>query len=219
MSERTISTAEPARLARPRPAALDGGRLGVFSTLGALTGAVPLPWLPDTLARRVRGALLHDVAARHGLSLTPEARDVLSEPSGTEGPRGIVAGALHYLGLRLLVRLGPLAVVPPLRAAVQTFVLGHLFNHYLDTARTERAVRVDVEEARRVRQAIDHALVHAVTVAEARAEGAPAAAPEDLRDATTAMIDGVLTAAAGLPGWLLRRLEAAFEELLPQTHG
>ena len=150
---------------RTRP--VDRGRLGVYAAIGATVGAVPIPWVPDALARRVRGALVHDIAARHGLSLTQEARDVLAEPAGPDGPRSVLAQAVRFVGARVALRAltssaprGRLAA--PQRA--RTYVLGHLFDRYLELARTERAVRIDVEEARRVRLAIDGAFVRALTV-------------------------------------------------------
>ena len=132
-------------LARP---VVGPGRVGTYAAIGAVAGAVPLPWLPDVFARRVRGALVQDLVGRHGLSITPEARDLLAEPAGTEGPRGLGAQAVRFVTRRLLGRFGPLAIVPPIRSGLETFVLGHLFARYLDAARTERAARIDVEEAR-----------------------------------------------------------------------
>jgi len=190
-----------------------GGRLGVYAALGGLTGVVPLPWVPDALARRVRGALVYDIAARHGLSLTKEARDALAEPSGPEGPRGVVRQAATFVGKKLLARFTPIAFVAPARDALGTYVLGYLFDRYLDRARTEKAVRIDAEEARRVRRAIDRALVHALTSQpEAEERALP---PEELRDGVTQLVDTLLGAAAGVPGFLVRRLDAAFDELLP----
>src|SRR6202008_3528231 len=46
---------------------VERSRLGVYAAIGASAGAVPLPWIPDVLVRRVRGALVHDVAVRPGL--------------------------------------------------------------------------------------------------------------------------------------------------------
>jgi hypothetical protein len=198
---------------------VDRGRLGVYAAVGASVAAVPLPWVPDSLARRVRGALVHDVAVRHGLSLSRDAREVLSEPAGPDGPRGLVAQTLRFVGVRLAARaltgFGPLRMLWPVRNALQTYVLGHLFDRYLELGRLERAVRVDAGEARRVRLAIDGALARALTV-----EPAPAEEPtviDDQRDAATAFIDGLLGLAAGVPGRLVGRLDAAFDELL--AHG
>jgi hypothetical protein len=202
-------------------AAVDRGRLGVYAVLGASVSAVPLPWLPDSLVRRVRGALVHDVAVRHGLSLTREARNVLSEPAGPDGPRGLLAQAVQFLGgrlaMRTFTRLGPIGLVWPVRAALRTYVLGHLFDRYLELARTERAVRVDVDEARRVRQAVEGALGRALTI-----DGGAPTDPtviDDQRDAMTALVDGLFGLAAGVPDRLVRRLDAAFDDLLAQGHG
>jgi uncharacterized protein (DUF697 family) len=193
---------------------LGGGRLGTYTILGAATGVVPLPWVPDAIVRRVRGALVHDLTSRHGLSLTPEARGVLTEPAGTEGPRGVIGQGVTFAVTRVLGRFGPLAAIAPVRSALGTFVLGHLLQRYLETARTQRSVRIDVEEARRVRRAIDQALLYALTTQPRPSREDPPIPPEDLRDQSTQIIDGVLISVASLPGWLTRRLEAAFDEVL-----
>jgi uncharacterized protein (DUF697 family) len=193
---------------------LGTGRLGTYTILGAASGVVPLPWVPDAIVRRVRGALVHDLTARHGLSLAPEARAVLVEPAGTEGPRGILSQGLKFAVTRVLGRFGPLAVIPPVRSALGTWVLGHLLQRYLETARTQRSVRIDVEEARRVRRAIDQALLYALTTEPRRRHEDASYPPEDLREPSEQLVDGVLIAVANMPGWLVRRLEAAFDEVL-----
>jgi hypothetical protein len=213
----TMATQAKQNLARAHTAPIGGGRLGIYSALGALTGAVPLPWIPDALARRVRGALVHDIAARHGLSLTQEARDIFAEPSGVEGPRGILRQVGRFVVMKMLARVGPVAFLTPVRDALGTYVLGYLFNRYVEESRADRAVRIDVEEARRVRQAIDRALVHAFTAAPKPDE--IATAPEELRDSATQLVDGVLQLVAAVPELLVRRLDAAFDELLPSSTG
>ena len=191
------------------------GRLGVYTALGAALGTVPLPWLPDSVARRVRGALAQDVAARHGLSLAPEAREVLAEPEPRMRARGIVGQAMKYATSKLLARFTPLGFLPPLRAGAQTFALGHLLHRYFET-RTDRALRVDAVEARVVRAAIDEAFLVALR-GELRVETGPRfAPPEELRDNTTQLVDGFLIAAASVPDWLVRRLNAAFDAALDE---
>lgn len=211
MSDEAEIEAKPAATMAKR--VLDGGRLGTYTVLGAMTGVVPLPWIPDVMVRRIRGALVHDLTARHGLSLTPEARAVLVEPAGTEGPRGVLRQGVIFAATRVLGRFGPLAAVSPVRSALGTFVLGHLLQRYLETARTQRAIRIDVEEARRVRRAIDQALVYALTTQPKPSREDKPIAPEDLREPSTQVVDGVLISIASLPGWLTRRLEAAFDEV------
>lgn len=193
---------------------LGGGRLGTYTVLGAVCGVVPLPWIPDATVRRVRGALVHDLTARHGLSLTPEARSVLVEPAGTEGPRGFLSQGVKFAVTKVLGRFGPFALIPPVRSALGTFVLGHLLTRYLEIARTQRSVRIDIEEARRVRRAIDQAMLYALTTEAHPSREDPPFPPEDMREPNEQLVDGVLISIANMPGWLVRRLDAAFDEVL-----
>ncbi len=203
----------------PRVAQVDSGRVGVYAALGASAGAIPLPWVPDALVRRVRGALVHDIAIRHGVSLTREARDALAEPSGARGGRSLLRQALRFVGTRLAVRsltaFGPIGLFWPVQSAIQTYVLGRLFERYLSVGRTERAVRIDAEEARRVRDAIDGALTRALGVS---LEPLPEpTSTDDERDLVTAVVDAMLSLAAGIPAKLTRRLDAAFDDVI--EHG
>ncbi len=217
----TLTRDDAARLpVSVRPPA-DRSRLAVYTAMGASIGALPVPWLPDSLLRRVRGALVHDCVVRHGLSLTREARAILAEPSGSEVPRGFASQAVRYLGVRLaaraLARFGPIGALWPVRDALRTYALGHMVSRYLDTGRTERAVRIDADEARRLRRAIDGAVARALTV-----EPLPADEPvaiDDQRDATTALVDWLIGLAAGVPDRLMRRLDAAFDDLLRTANG
>lgn len=210
-AEEGIASRRSDTLGRPQ---FGGGRLGTYTALGAASGVVPLPWVPDAIVRRVRGALVHDLTARHGLSLTPDARAALVAASSVEGAKGYLQQGVTFALTRVLGRFGPLAMLGPVRTALGTFVLGHLLERYLDTARIARSVRIDVEEARRVRRAIDQALVQALTTEGKGSRENPPFGPEDLRDQTTQIVDGVFISIASAPGWLVRRLDAAFDETL-----
>src|SRR3954469_14408814 len=105
--EHDITARRTAALGRTQ---LGTGRLGTYTMLGAACGIVPLPWVPDATVRRVRGALVHDLTSRHGLALTPEARILLIEPNGTEGPRGFVSQGARFALSKVLGRFGPLAM-------------------------------------------------------------------------------------------------------------
>jgi hypothetical protein len=198
--------------------AVDAGRLATYTVLAASVAALPLPWLPDSLLYRIRGAVAHDVAGVRGLSLTAEARDTLAQPS-PDGPRGLGSQALRYLGVRFAIRamarLGPVALLWPIRDGLRTYVLGRLFGRYLEVGRAERAVRIDVEEARLVRRAIDGAMARAFTV-EPPMTDRPAPI-DDQRDTATALVDTLLGLAAGVPNLLMRRLDAAFDDLLKEA--
>jgi hypothetical protein len=188
------------------------GRLGTYSMLGAVCASMPLPVLPGSLATRVRGALVHDVCARYGLSITPEARRILARHGLAEGSEGLFGAAVRFATTRVLSRLGPLAVLPPIRSGLLTFAIGHLLGRYIAT-RESRTVRIDVDEARRVRLAIEHAITQAIST-PARPEPGLGVPPEELRDQLTQLTDGVIAGIASLPGYLVRRLEAAFDASL-----
>lgn len=206
-----IASRRTETLGRPQ---FGGSRLGTYTMLGAASGVVPLPWVPDVIVRRVRGALIHDLTARHGLSLTPEARAVLVEAGSASTAKGSIQQGATFAATRVLGRFGPLALLGPVRTALGTFVLGHLLERYIDTARVVRSVRIDVEEARRVRRAINQALIFALTTEGRSSREQPPMSPDDLRDSTTQVVDGVFISIASAPGWLVRRLEAAFDETL-----
>jgi hypothetical protein len=205
-----ITSRSSSQLGRPQ---FGSARLGTYTVLGAATGVVPLPFVPDIIVKRVRGALLHDLTARHGLSLTPDARKVLVEGADVPQSKNYLKQGAVFAASRVLGRLGPLALVGPVRTALGTFVLGHLVERYLETARTIRSVRIDADEARRLRRAIDEALVLALTTEGKGAREDRPFAADDLRDPTTQVVDGVLISLASAPGWLVRRLDAAFDEI------
>lgn len=205
----------PDPLARRAPP-VGGGRLGVYAAFGAAAGALTLPWLPDLLSSRVRGALVQDIAVRHRLSLSPEARSILAEPLAPGIRRSAATRAARFLGARLVVRalqsVAPVGLIWPLGGALRTYVLGYLFDRYLERGRSEQAIHIDAQEATLVRKAIERALTRALTL-----DPDPLPEPEkidDQRDPTTALIDGLLGRAAGVPERLARRLDAAFDEAL-----
>jgi hypothetical protein len=162
---------------------------------------------------------VQDIAARHGLSLSPEGRAVLAEPApAKDGSPGMLAYAMRFFSRRLLLRFGPLGMLPPVRACLGTFVLGHLFARYLDS-RADPSVRVDATEAKAVRLAIDRAMFNVLYVEREAASESFDLPPEELRDELTQIVDGVLIATAGVPSWLIRRLDASFDDTLATGHG
>jgi len=210
----TAETTTQAALSTPSER-LGPGRLGSYAVMGAVVGAVPLPWVPRTLSARVRGALVHDVACRYSVSLTPEARSALVSEKALFGGRGFVGTALNFAVTRVLTRLGPLTLIPPVRSAATTFALGHLLERYLQGARSSAAVRIDDVEAKVLRRAIDRAVILAFST-PARSERVEPGDAEELRDQVTQLTDGALSVAASLPGWVVRRLDAAFDAALAE---
>ncbi len=189
------------------------GRLGVYAALGAYARTIPLPWVPSAVLQRVRGALLSDLAACYGVSLTGDARAELSDPRGPKRAQTLATQALRIAGDRVAARtlraLGPIGLFVPLRGAVQTYVLGRLFDRYLEHRPAELGLVIDVDEASRLRIAIDGALLRAITVA-----GLGAGSGLDDIDPAGAWLDRALQRVARVPARLTRRLDAGFDDLI-----
>ncbi len=195
---------------------LPTGQLGAFALLGAAMRTVPFPWLPNTLAEKLRGALVHDIATRHGVALSPNARSTLASPEPLKRKHGPVSDALGYIGRKLFARFGPLSALLPVRAALETYVLGHLLDHYLSRVPREAGARFEVREARLVRRAIERAILR-IASTEGGLRWVPTPPPpEESRDELTQLLDGVLSAATLVPSWLLQRLDAAFDDALTE---
>jgi hypothetical protein len=180
-------------------------------------GAFPIPFVPDRLVARVRGAAAHDVASRHGLSLTSEARTVFAAASSQRGARALVRKATELVAGQILRRLGPLGALGPLSRGLEVYALGHLLHRYFGQIRRMGSVRVHAEEARQVRAAIDRAVMRTLSPALQPSTIIEAAAVEDLRDEFTRWTDALLITGAAVPGYLERRLDAAFDEIVELT--
>jgi len=191
------------------------GRLGLLTTFAVAATALPLPILPDRLVSRVRGAIAHDTVARHGLSLTTDARAVLAAPGSLD--RAMAVRAAEMLLKAVLKRLGPLAAAVFVARGLETFALGHLLDRYLSRARAERGTRIQTDEARRARTLIDRALVRAFSPKLRPGIAILPGPVEDVRDEWTRWTDAVLLTGAALPSYVERRLEAAFDEVLAEA--
>lgn len=210
----TPSSIDATRLDAPQP-----GRLGLLTAFAVAASAVPVPIVPDRIVDRVRGAIAHDVASRHGLSLTTEARAVLAAPGNQD--RAMALKAIEMLITTVLRRLGPLGATVLVARGLETYALGHLFDRYLARGRTERGVRIQADEARQVRSLVERALVRAFSPSLHPAVATLPGPIEDVRDEWTRWTDALLLTTATLPGYLERRLEAAFDQVAAEAaaHG
>jgi hypothetical protein len=192
------------------------GSLSVLALFGFAATAVPLPVLPTVALRRVRGAVAHDVATRHGLSLTEEGRREISEPS-KRSRGGNWFTTLSFVARRTLRRVGWLGLLPPFAASLEVYALGLLFDRYLERVRSSRTLRIHGAEARLVRDAIDGAVSRAFSPSlEPRQRLSRGDPTEELRTVTARVIDGILLGVAGVPDHFRRRLETAFDAILEQ---
>ena len=214
MSTSAPAVSAPSAVALENTVTSPAGRLAVLTGLAAAATVVPLPFLPEKLLGRVRGAIAHDVLARHGLSLTTDAREVFAEPDFDARATAMLRRGAEFVVRRVLGRFGPVAVLGSAARAVEVFALGHLLERYVTTARATSAVRVHAEEARKVRELLNRSLLRALSPSLHAASETVPAGVEDLRDEFTRWSDALLLAGAALPGYLVRRLDAAFDEVV-----
>ena len=194
-------------------------RVTVFALAGAIAGVVPLPLLPRPLLQSIRGAMAHDVGASHGLALTREAREVFAEPSHGGHRPGFGKDAVAWVASRALSRLGPAAtIVGPARTAFETLAFGRLFDRYLERFRSSgahgRLVRIDGDEARRIREVLDKATTRVLKPGLVMETAIIPEPPEDYRDSIDRTLDDAMLAAARLPEWIASRLDAALDDVM-----
>jgi hypothetical protein len=194
----------------------DAGRLWVLAMVGLFAGALPLPAIPTALLRRVRGAVVHEVSARYGLTLTADARQWLSEPSRAVR-RGAFVATAAFVAKRALRRLGVLGVLPPVLAWLEVYALGLLFERYLSSLRQSQTMRIDVDEARTIRTAIDQSIGRVASPGLRAGRVGGRDPTEELRDIPTRVSDGILIGLASGPVYLRRRLETAFERTMHES--
>jgi hypothetical protein len=200
-----------------RTTAAAPARVSVMALIGMIAGAVPLPFIPTIVLRRIRGALAHDVATRYGLCLTQEARDELAAASRA-AHGGAFVTTVAFFARRTLRRLGAIGVLPPLTAWFEIYALGLLLDRYLCRMRSSQSLRIHGSEAKRIRAAIDSAVSRSLSPKLDLAPRDPLNEPtEELRDFPTRLLDGILLAAAAVPDLVRRRLETAFDLALAEN--
>jgi hypothetical protein len=174
--------------------------------------------VPDRVLFRIRGAVAQDVIARYGLSLTSDAREILASPNAEKRSAMLVRKAVEIVTTKILKRFGPLAGLTAAARALEVYALGHLTERYIRDVREPGPVRIHGEEARKLRDTIDRSILRAVSpslIARTTVLGEPA---EDLRDEFTRWVDAILLTSAALPGYIERRLDAAFDELAAEIY-
>lgn len=193
------------------------GRLAVLSAYAVAATIIPIPFVPDRVIARIRGALVHDIASRHGLSLTTDARRQLAEPDSDT--RTKLVRTAETIARQVLRRVRPLGILSSASRGIELYALGLLFERYVTRVRKVAAVRLHDDEARHLRDAIDHALLRALSPALKPATTTVGTGVEDLRDEFTRWIDALLLTTSAVPSYLERRLEAAFDEIVAESPG
>jgi hypothetical protein len=209
----TSSSSSVVAITAPQPS----GRLAVMTAYAVAAAAIPIPILPDRMLIRVRGAVVHDIVSRHGLSLTSDARALLADPDSEQRPRMVKVA--ETVVRQVLRRLKPLGAINSLSRGLEVFALGLLLERYITEVRPTGQVRMHHEEARKVRGMIDRAALRALSPSLKPGQAIMADGLEDLRDELTRWVDAILLTSAALPSYLERRLEAAFDQVVGETPG
>lgn len=213
----TVATATSSTVAISPATQPPTGRLAVLTAYAVAATVIPIPFVPDRVIGSVRGALAYDIASRHGLSLTTDARQVLSE-ANSELRTKLVRTA-ETIARQLLRRVRPFGILASASRGIELYALGLLFERYVTTFRRSAAVRVHQEEARLVRDAIDRALLRAVSPSLKPTPTTINEGVEDLRDEFTRWVDALVITTASVPSYLERRLLAAFDEVVAEMPG
>lgn len=186
------------------------------ASMGAL--ALPLPVVPERMVTRLRGALAHDIASRYGLSMTADARKILSSATRHPGPQNVARTTVETIARTLLSR-GPLGALTTIGGGLEVYAFGHLFERYLARVRQTQAVRISIDEAKLVRMLIDRSIMRLFSPYLQPESITVQGVVDDLRDEFTRWVDTAILTSASLPSYLERRLEAAFDAVAAENQG
>src|SRR5262245_66319129 len=98
------------------------GRLAVLTAYAIAANAIPIPFLPDRVLLRIRGAIVQDVVSRYGISVTSDARKILADPSADQ--RRLLVRAAEGVARQLLKRVGPIGVITTIPSGPEVYALG-----------------------------------------------------------------------------------------------
>lgn len=199
----------------------------VYAAAAGALSAVPVPLLDTALAGIARGSAVRRVAARRGVRLSRDARDVLSKVGVT---RHVGTGPARLLRIALSRALAPVRVASRLEDASASFFTVVLLDHYLRTGDRRAGAPLGGLEAERVRAAMEDAIGHGgLDVLRSAPIGALQLAYRALRagievDAEDRgpierVIDTLLDGIADAPAGTLERLTEHFDAALARGAG
>jgi uncharacterized protein (DUF697 family) len=142
------------------PAHLSVNRRLILSRalLAGTAGLVPVPYIDDLLAGAVRSSLIRRLAGIRQLDIDANAVELLAHPRASQLVHAASIGAIAVGGTRRIARRLVLTLVLVRRVdeAVQTFLLGTLFDHY--ASQRHVGAGLDGQRALRLRNAMDAAI-------------------------------------------------------------
>jgi hypothetical protein len=171
------------------------------AALSGLASLVPVPWLDEAIAESVRTQLLRGLGEAHRVDVELAALEALSQPSEGRLLRAAGVGALALGQTRRMMRrlAASLFVLRRLDEALETYLIGTLFDHYC--ARHHTGGALDGGRALRLRRTMDRAVREARSdVARALVRDLLAGAGERLRSLPGAARQLVATVRGGVAG-------------------
>ncbi len=176
------------------------GAVSVYAAAAGLASALPIPFVDGIVAAAARGGAMRRIAKRRGISLTSEARHVLGKAGIDRDPK--VKG---YRLVRSVVQrfVLPLAALDRVEDGLASLASSLLFQRYLELEDVPSGTTIDAPEAKRIRRAIDIAVVGGVG-------DAMKTVPDNMRDLGNALI----AAARSLDDEGRGRHEAVLDTLL-----
>jgi hypothetical protein len=136
---------------------LDGNRKLILtrSLVAGAAGLVPVPYIDELLAGSVRGSLIRRLAEIRSVDVDANAVDALAHPHGSRILGAATFGAAALAGTRRAFRTvaASLLLVRRTDEAVQTFIVGTLFDHYC--AKHHVGAGIDGYKAAEIRRAMD----------------------------------------------------------------
>lgn len=216
--------------AAPPPVAIERSATSgavVYATAAGMLSAIPVPFLDGALAGIARGSAVRRVAARRGVRLSREAREVLSKVGVT---RHIGTGPARLLRMALSRALAPVRIASRLEDASASFFTVVLLDHYLRTGDRRPGAPVGGLEAERVRAAMEDAIARGgidalrsvpIGAFELVYRSVRAAIDVDTEDRgpVERFVDTLLDGLADAPGGTVERLTEHFDASIARGSG
>ena len=127
----------------------------VYAAATGVAGAIPIPFVDAVLSELARGSAMRRVAGRHGLSLSPEARAVLSM-GGTVAATS--SGRARMLKAAISSAFAPFRIAARMEDAFGTLLAAVMFDRYLAKRTDDAASPLGEDEAIRWRRAMERAV-------------------------------------------------------------
>jgi hypothetical protein len=204
------------------------GNLTLYGVAAGLSAAVPLPAVDNWLGSLARGSTMRRVAMRYGVTLTPEAREILAAPGVASTVRN--AGPARFVRGILNISVKPARLLGGFEDGMAALLGAAFLDYYLRTADRPADAPLGIVEAERIRSAMSYAVENGfVSLAEAAPRGVGKLLQQagrslerngaDGRRAPERLVDAVLDSLADMPEDVMEGFLERFQEALDRETG